>query len=398
MRALPLSGAMPEPATRPRVALLAKGFRPFFLLAALYACAIVPIWIFVVSGVLPPSTYVEAWSWHAHEMIFGYATAVIAGFLLTAVGNWTKRETAVGAPLLGLAALWVLGRLAMSVAGSLPRGVAAVADLAFLPALFVALARPIVAARDRRNFLMLAVVAVLFAANLVVHLDALGVVPLGSARRACLTAVDVVIFLIVVMAGRVVSMFTRNATAVATIRSVPALDRAAAGAAALLVVVDAALPGSAIARIVAAATGGLVLARAAPWGMHHTFRQPLLWILHVGHAWIVVGLFLRALPVWSSLATHALTVGAIGALTLGMMARVTLGHTGRSLTAPRTTAWAFASMTAAAVARVGVPLVAMRWHFVALEVAATLWSLAFVLYLVGFAPMLVAPRIDGKAG
>jgi uncharacterized protein involved in response to NO len=389
---------MPEPAARPRFALFAKGFRPFFLLAALYACAIVPIWIFIVSGALPPSTYVDAWSWHAHEMIFGYTTAVIAGFLLTAVGNWTKRETAVGAPLLGLAALWVLGRVAMAVAGSLPRGVAAIADLAFLPALFVALARPLVATRDRRNFVMLAVVAVLFVMNLAIHLDALGLLPLGSAHRASLTAVDVVIFLIVVMAGRVIPMFTRNATGVATIRSIPALDGAAAASAALLVVVDAVLPDSTLARVASATTGALVLARAARWGVQHTFRQPLLWILHVGHAWIIVGLFLRALPVWSSLATHALTAGAIGALTLGMMARVALGHTGRSLVAPRTAAWAFASMTAAAIARVAVPLVVMRWHFVALEIAATFWSLAFVLFLIGYAPILTRPRIDGKAG
>jgi uncharacterized protein involved in response to NO len=149
--------------------------------------------------------------------------------------------------------------------------------------------------------------------------------------------------------------------------------------------------------------GILAVARAARWGSVHTARVPLLWILHVGYAWIPIGLLLRAMPlvgvpVWGSLATHAFTVGAIGALTLGMMARVALGHTGRMLTPSPAMTWAFGAITLAAVARVFVPLVAIEWHFIALLVAGSLWTLAFVIYLVVYTPVLSAPRVDGKPG
>ena len=145
-------------------------------------------------------------------MVPGYAVAVIAGFLLTAVGNWTQRETLVGTPLLALSALWVLGRVAMAFAGALPRGLPALVDLAFLPALIAVLARPLLATRSRRNFIMLGILGALFAANVVVHLDALGVMAMGSARRACLVAIDVVVLIILLIADRVFPMFTRNTT------------------------------------------------------------------------------------------------------------------------------------------------------------------------------------------
>jgi len=398
-RALPLHGEIPEPAERPQLALATKGFRPFFFLASLFAALIVPIWLLIVRGVLAPSTYTSAFDWHAHEMIFGYAVAVIAGFLLTAVGNWTGRETMTGAPLLGLATLWALGRVVMSSAHALPRGVAAFVDLAFLPVLGVVLASPLLGARNRRNYFVLAVIAALFAANVVIHLDALGLVPLGSARRASLTSIDVIVFLILVIAGRIVPMFTRNATGVKTIGSSVLLERLTMAAGATLVVTDVVAPESKSSAIVSAVVAAMALVRAARWGTLHTARHPLLWILHVGYAWIPIALVLRALPfagvpVWSSLATHALTVGAIGAVTLGMMARVTLGHTGRPLVASPAMTCSFVAITVAAIARVFVPLAALRWHFVALIAAGVLWSLAFVIYLVVYAPALFSRRVD----
>jgi uncharacterized protein involved in response to NO len=291
----------------------------------------------------------------------------------------------------------------MAIAPGLPRGVAAAIDLAFLPALGVALGRPLVAARNRRNFVMLAVLALLFVANLVVHLDALGLVPLGSARRANLAALDVVLFLIAVIAARIFPMFTRNATGVASIASRPRLDVATAIGMGLLVISDVVLPETTLARLLAGGVGILAIARATRWGMRHSFRDPMLWILHVGYAWLPLGLILRALPaigvpVWSSLATHALTVGALGSLTLGMMARVSLGHTGRRIVATRAVAASFALVTAATIARALVPLFAIAWHHVALVVAAALWAGAFGIYLVVYVPVLASPRPDGKAG
>jgi uncharacterized protein involved in response to NO len=381
-----------------------KGFRPFFLLAALFACAIVPAWLLVLSGVLGGTSYVDAVSWHAHEMVFGYAVAVIAGFLLTAVGNWTQRETVVGAPLLGLAAVWALGRFAMALPAALPRALPAAIDLAFLPLLGVALARPLLAAKNRRNFVMLAIVGALACANLVVHLDALGVLPPGSARRGIAVAIDVVLVLSAIIAGRVVPMFTRNATGQPAASAAPALEVLAVVSLVAVTALDAVRPYSALGRIAAGVASALLVARAARWGTRHTASHPLLWILHAGYAWIAVGFLLRALPLFGlaiagSLATHACTVGAIGSLTLGMMARVTRGHTGRSPleASPGTTA-AFVLITAAAIVRVGGPLVAPGYTVFTLALAGAAWTLAFGLYLVVHAPMLTAGRVDRKPG
>lgn len=402
-RHLPLHGEIPQPATRPRFAIAAKGFRPFFALAAAFAALSVPAWLLIVEGVLAPAAYLDPTSWHAHEMIFGYTVAVIAGFLLTAVGNWTQRETIVGAPLLALAGVWTLGRVAMSVAPVLPWGTAALLDLAFLPLLAVVIARPLLATDNRRNFVMLGVVASLVVANVLTHLAALGVVPPEFARRACLGALDVIVFLMLVIAGRVVPVFTRNATGVETIASNVWLERATAVAAIAMLVVDLCWPETRGAAVAAGVLAIVAVARAARWGSFHTLRTPLLWILHAGYLWIVIGLVLRALPafgvpLWSSLATHALTVGAIGALTLGMMARVSLGHTGRPLVVHRAMTWAFAAVTCAALMRVFVPLAALRWHGQALVVAGVLWTLAFLIYLAVYLPILTAARVDGKAG
>jgi len=400
---LSLHGEMPERSSQPRWALAAKGFRPFFLLAAVFAGSIVPLWMLVVAGVVGTSGYLDATSWHAHEMVMGYAVAVIAGFLLTAVGNWTQRETLVGAPLLALSALWVLGRVAMAFAGALPRGLPAVVDLAFLPALILVLGRPLVAAGSRRNFVLLAVLGALFAANCVVHLAALGVMAIGVARQACLVAIDVVALVILIIAGRVFPMFTRNVTGAASIRSTPTLDVLTIAGMAALTLLDMLAPTRAGTGATAGAVGVLAIARAARWGTRHTARHPLLWILHAGYGWLALGLLLRALARFVStipgpLATHALTVGGIGSLTLGMMARVALGHTGRALVASKPTAWAFGAITAAAFVRALVPLFAPGWYFATLLAAAGLWTVAFVLYLVAYVPVLLTPRVDGKPG
>ena len=396
---LPLDGEIPRRSVPPRCALAAKGFRPFFLLASAFAAAIVPVWILIITGVVRPTAYLDATSWHAHEMVFGFAVAVIAGFLLTAVGNWTHRETAVGAPLLALAALWLGGRVAMIFGGSLPHVVTAMTDLTFLPALIIVLARPLLAAKNRRNFVLLAVLGALFVANVVVHLDALGIVATGSARRACVVAVDIVVLVILIIAGRVVPMFTRNATGVTSIRSIPSLDVLAVAGMAVLTILDGIVPESLGAAVASIAAGLLAAMRTIHWGARHSARQPLLWILHVGYAWVPLGLLLRGfarvdLAVPASLATHALTVGAIGSLTLGMMARVSLGHTGRPLVAAKPIAWAFVAVTAAAVARVVVPVFAPGWYFKALWVAAALWTAAFSTYLVVYTPILSSPRVD----
>lgn len=382
--------------------ILAKGFRPFFLLAATLAFAILPLWMLAFAGVLNLNGYFDATHWHAHEMLFGFATAVIAGFLLTAVGNWTGRETAIGWPLMALCMLWLLGRVSLVAPHIFPRLLTAVSDLAFLPALGVAIGRPLVATKNRKNLIMLGVLAALWIANLTMHLDALGVLP-GWRARAAAVGLDVVLFVILVIAGRTFPMFTRNATGEQSIRALPALDVLTLCAMATLTVCDAALARPEIRAAAAGLTGLFALLRTMHWGARHTFKEPLLWILHIGYLWIPVGLALRAVSLFfafvpPSIATHALTVGAVGGLTLGMMSRVALGHTGRVLNAPPAVVASFALVNLAALVRVFVPLFAIANYRASVFIAGALWTAGFGAHLAVYVPILVSPRVDLKPG
>ncbi len=383
-------------------AFLAKGFRPFFLLAAAFAAFAMPLWVFAIRGDVTLGAYFGGTYWHAHEMFFGFCVAVIAGFLLTAVENWTHRETAVGAPLGLLAGLWLAGRVAVLLADRLPRTLPALVDLAFLPALAFACARPMLASSNRRNYPFVGMLAVLFAANLGMHLGALGVAPEWT-RRGALLAAQVVVLMILVVTARVVPMFTRNATGESDVRNAPWLDRASLVGMLALAVLDALELDARLGACAAAVTSLLVFARSASWGAEFSLRHPLLWILHAGHAFVGVGLALRVashfVPQLSpSTALHALTAGSMGCLTLGMMARVSLGHTGRPLEAPRSVHVAFVFMVLAGVARVAGPLFGPAAYLLSLMAAGTLFALAFALYLAAYAPMLFAPRADGRPG
>jgi len=383
------------------IAILRKGFRPFFAVAGVYAVLIVPLWILVRAGVVPGSGWVEPAQWHAHEMLYGYAAAVIAGFLLTAASNWTKRTTAIGAGLFALVALWIAGRVCTAVPGLPPALVFAV-DAAFFPALAIAIGRPIVAAGSRRNYVFLVLISLLCGACVMVHLEPLGVLEDG-ARRGHLLAVDLVTMVILVVAGRIIPAFTRNATKASGIESSPIFDRLTLVGMGAVVVADAALPDFAPTAILAGVVGLVAAARMKSWGTKHTSSEPLLWVLHLGYAWVPIGLVLRAASslttfVPSAAALHALTAGAIGTLTLGMMARVSLGHTGRPLRAGRALTGAFVLISLAASVRVVGTFLGYGAYRRALEISATCWSLAFCIYVVTVVPVLFRARPDGKGG
>ncbi len=384
--------------TRPVRPLLSKGFRPFFLLAALFAALAVPLWLVALRGGVAPGGSLGALGWHAHEMVFGFATAVVAGFLLTAVGNWTNRETARGPWLAALAALWIAGRIALFFAARLPRGLPAAIDVLFLPALAVACARPIALARSRRNYAFVAMLLVLGACNLTMHLGALHQ-RWALLRVAQGVAIDCLVLMMVVVTGRVLPMFTRNATRDLSIHGSPRLELAAALGVLLVLVLDAAQASRWPLALAAGSAGALVLWRSRHWGMKRSFSQPLLWILHLGQLWLGVGLLLRAASaltpaVPAASALHALTAGALGALTLGMMARVSLGHTGRMLAASRWVHCAFWLVTLAALLRVLAPFAPATSYLVALWPAAICWSLAFGIFVLAHARMLSEPRVD----
>jgi uncharacterized protein involved in response to NO len=393
--------ARPASPHLPGTALLAKGFRPFFLCAAAYAVISLPLLLLVLSGHVTPSAYLTPLAWHAHEMVFGFAAAVLGGFLLTAVENWTQRATVAGASLAALVAVWVAGRVVMLLPAGLPRYLPALVDLAFVPALLLACARPLLAARNRRNYGFLALLAGLWAANGCVHAAALGLAPFDYQSRGSWLGVDLLVVALVVVSGRVVPMFTRNTLGSPAIRSVPTLERLAMASVVLLVVLEALVPFSRALGSAAILAAAFTALRMHTWGTLRTFREPLLWILHLGSAWITLGLVLRgaasftSLPVSSGL--HAVTAGAIGALTLGMMTRVTLGHTGRKLAVPWHITLAFGLIGLAALARVLAPL---TWpgSLTPLVLAGGMWSAAFAIYLLTYAPTLWVPRPDGRAG
>jgi len=377
------------------IAITRKGFRPLFLLAATYAFAIVPLWLLVLTAhTVVPSSFAPV-NWHGHEMVFGYTAAVIAGFLLTAVARWTSRETAVGAWLATLCVLWLLGRVAMWLPW--PAWVVALADMAFLPAVAVAVGPAIVLSNNRRNYGVLALLVLLALANTLTHLDALGIAP-GWGRRGLLLGVDLVVLMMLVITGRVVPMFTRNATGVEAIRTLPALEVSTMVVAVLSTFTNLAFGASLATAVFSGAAGVLVLARTRHWGSIASLRHPMLWILHAGHCWIAIGFLLRGasslLPALGSSATHAFTAGAIGSLTIGMMSRVALGHTGRPIEASQLTRLAFFAITIAGVLRVCGPLQPNR-YLALLTAAGTFWSLAFALFVFEYASILVRPRFDG---
>lgn len=382
-------------------ALLAKGFRPFFVLAALYAVVVLPVWILVYAGHLEVGSRMLPTTWHGHELVFGFAVAVIAGFLLTAASNWTKRVTATGGWLAALCLVWVAGRAAPWLAGALPDEAVAAISLAFLPLLAFAVGRPIVAARSRRNYGLVLVILALFLAQLATHLGAL-TGSIAWETTGPTLGVDLVIVVILVVGGRIIPLFTRNATKAEGIRNVPVADALSIGGALAVTVVDALMLGGAW---LAAAAGVAAIGSAARmrhWGARHALREPLLWVLHVGYLFVPIGFALRATAVFvprlgDPTALHALTVGAIGLLTLGMMTRVSLGHTGRPLRTPTSLTVAFVLLSLGALARVVGPLVPGA-KTASIHASGTLWALAFAIYLVRIGPSLFRPRPDGRPG
>jgi len=377
-----------------------KGFRPFFLLGGISAVFLVPWWAFTYQQPMSGEPGLESISWHSHEMIFGFTMAIVAGFLLTAVENWTSRPTARGPFLAVLVGLWMIGRLVGL--GGAAAAIAGLADLLFLPALTVAIAIPLFLARSRRNYLLLAILPLLWICDLHLHLRTSGLLP-QSFLRTDLVAVDLIVVVLVIITGRIVPLFTRNALADEGVRTIAGLNTAAIVSVIVVAVTEVVAPGGYVMAAVAVTAGLLVLGRSVHWGFQKTLGRPILWILHLGHTWIGLGLLLKAasaadMPIQSSVATHALTAGAIGTLTLGMMARVTLGHTGRPLLVSSMMTIAFVAITGSALLRVFGPWLRVDLTRTALITSATLWSLAFAIYVIGNARYLTTPRPDGKPG
>ena len=390
------SAAGDEARCSPR-AFLAQGFRPFFLVAGFWAAAALTLWIVMFgTGTAAPSRF-DPLTWHIHEMLFGFVMAAIAGFLLTAIPNWTLRRPVDGWLLGLLAGLWVLGRIICLISALVPPWLAIAADLSFPVALAGIVAREIVAGRNWRNLPMVAPVTVLGIANLLMHLEANGAaLPPGLGWRLGLAAV---IVLISVVAGRIVPSFTRNWLTKRGSSDLPIvsrwIDRTALG------VLHAGLFGWAVLPTFHP-VGPLLLfgamlnlERLRRWRGDATTAEPLLLVLHVGYAWLVLGTALLGLATLDadmppSAAIHALTAGAIGTMILAVMTRVTRGHTGRNLSADRLTSLIYILVTFAAIARVLAAFEA-DWTVPLLIASACCWITAFGLFVLGYGRMLLLP-------
>ncbi len=381
-------------------ALWQLGFRPFYLLASTFAALSIALWALQFAGWLPHA-YLQGPLWHAHEMLFGFALAVIVGFLFTAGRNWTNRPTPTGAALAALAALWLAGRVL--VLTPLPLA-AALVGVAFPLAAAVGLAIPFIAARNRRNYFFIALLVALAAAEALFHLAQAGRVAWPGAL-GIQAGLDVVLFIMAVMGGRVIPMFTNNGVAGAAATRKVGLERAVLGTTLAVLVLDLwPLPAAADmgAAVLLGACAALHLVRWLLWQPWTTWRTPIVWVLHVAYFWIVLHLALRGAAAlgWvpPSAATHALTVGAIGGLIIGMMTRTARGHTGRPLRAGRPEVASYALVALAALVRVFVPLLAPGLTMASVILSAAAWSLAFGLYAITYWPVLTRPRLDGRPG
>jgi len=380
-------------------ALFALGFRPFFLAAGIYAVLMMALWLLVLRGSIAPGN-LSPLVWHGHEMLFGFAVAVIAGFLLTAAQNWTGIRTPSGAPLAALFLLWLVGRLGFLVPG-LPAGLVALVDLAFLPVLALVLAWPIMKAKQLHNTPFPIMLLALTAANALVHLDGLGWTS-GTASLGLHLAAYVVVTMIVVMGGRVIPSFTDNKlqTRARRWKIIEQLVPVATLGALLAALIA---PDSLVTALLAALAAAVHAIRLAGWYTNKFWSVPLLWILHLGYAWIALGFALLALSAAglgaaAGSALHAFTAGGIGVLTLGMMARVSLGHTGRMLEPVPLMTLAFVAINLAALIRVALPLVFPEAYAMGMAAAGLVWMAAFGLFAAIYAPILLRPRVDGKPG
>lgn len=392
----------PRKKTDPGMPLLQLGFRPFFLLAGVAAALLILVWGVLYSAGGPDVVYGSVY-WHGHEMLFGYVIAVVAGFLLTAVKNWTGRQTLNGFSLLALSLLWLAARLLPLFPASVPYWLVAVVDLSFLPFLALALLPLLLKTKNHRNLIFIGILFLLISANAVFHLGVAGYIDSGQ-TYGLYAAVYIILLLISIMGGRVIPFFIEKGIGGGfTRKSYPVIDIGANVLLLLLGIMHTAGFTGYPTATVALLTAILHLIRLSGWLGIGVWRVPLLWVLVLAYGWIVVGLFLMALAMAGlfaiSLALHALTIGGIGLMTMGMMVRVSMGHSGRKLAAPGLLPAAFVAINLVVLVRVFLPLILPVGSYVSLVmISAWIWVGAFLIFVIWMAPVYFSRRVDDRGG
>jgi uncharacterized protein involved in response to NO len=375
--------------------LFAYGFRPFFLAAGCWAAFGILLWLPQYLGVLTIPTYFPALDWHVHEMLYGYVSASMTGFLLTAIPNWTGRLPMNGRPLAALVALWLAGRVAILFSAKIGGVAAAVVDVSFLAAVAAVAAREIVAGRNWRNLRVLIVLGVLIAGNVVFHVE---VWRSGAADYGIRMGIAAAILLITLIGGRIVPSFTNNWL----VRNNPGrlpipfsrFDAVAIAASALALLAWVAVPGDKVAGAALLAAGALQAVRLGRWAGDRTTADRLVLVLHVGYGFVPLGFLLLGASAWTDLIApsagiHAWTAGAIGMMTLAVMTRASLGHTGQPLAARPSTEAVYGLVFVAAISRIVAALIG---SLTLLEAAGLLWIAGFALFVWLYAPLLVVRK------
>ncbi|WP_461482540.1 NnrS family protein [Porticoccus sp.] len=380
------------------------GFRPFFMGAALFAVLSMSVWAAIFPlQILPPLNELPPITWHAHEMIYGYALAVIAGFLLAAVKNWTGLPTPSGMLLLLLFALWLAARLLPLAGHWIPLQWTAFSDLLFMAMLIPAVAVPIIRAKSRRNLVVIAILALLLTGNCLFYLGVFGILTDGI-RLGLYLGFYIIIALVLMMGRRVIPFFTERGVGYSvTLTNYPWLDKTVPLLMVAFIAAELLAPGNLLTTVVAAVLTVLLGLRLVGWHTKGIWRKPLLWVLHVAYGLVVLGFALKVAAFLFGtspfLAVHAFALGGIGLMTLGMMARVCLGHTGRNVFAPpAAVTWMFLLLCGAALARIFLPLLAPSYYDLWVGLSQLCWIMSFVLFALVYLPMLVTPRVDGQPG
>ena len=378
--------------------LLQNGFRPFFLLAGAYGAFLIPLWL---------GSYIRGWfelPWtaglfHGHELVFGFVTAAISGFLLTAVPNWERTRPADSWRLLALVGVWVVGRIAMWSAGILPPIVIAVLDVAYLPILVAVGIPELLKNKSHRNKIFAILLLLLSTVNVLEHMSAAGV---DIFVNPLVLSIDIIVIIIAILGGRVVPAFTAGALGQTQnqadkIRPNSKIDTVAIAAVAAVFISDIASPFISInfplSPFVAVVAGLINLVRMNGWQSKKTLGKPIVWVLHLGYGWLGLGLVLRGVLEYAglgSVAFHAIAVGAIGTMIIGIMSRAALGHSGRALITPGPVVFSYILISVAAIARLCQPLFGND----ALVFAASAWCIAFALFTVTYLPIIALPRVD----
>ncbi len=380
-----------------RFVLFNYGFRPFFLFAGIYGMLAPVLWLLAYSGgdVLPG--VFPAVVWHGHEMLFGVVTAAAAGFLLTAVPNWTGTQPVSGARLVVLAVLWLGGRAALLASNWIPSSLVAAIDISMVPALIFMVGVPIVKRGNRRNYVFLALLFLLVVANAMVHMEITGLTE-DTAEKGLRLAIYVFILLLTAISGRVVPNFTAGALRVrgeeGLVQSSQVLEKLAIIAIVLVAIGDLADLGSIFKGVISLFASGVLLLRMRRWQFFKTLDKPIVWVLHVGHIWLALGFFAMAVAELGGIiptitAIHAFTMGAFGTMTMAIMSRATLGHTGRPLVVHNAITLAYVLISIAAVIRVFAAMIPSLEYQTLVIVAGIMWISAYALFTIIYLPILI---------